>query len=175
MTDFGGGQYLVWDLETSVRLRLTNTKLSGPGNAVLSGLFLGPTASGSGTTVALASAALLPGPCAATPAAWASAAPRAGVPIGPPVADELAAPASTRVGLNMNMEGGRWTLSVAAPAGAKRIIEASDDLVNWTTLDTVTVSPDGLARFVDPSAANPPQRLYRAVVSAFAEATAASP
>ena len=35
--NFGGGQYWVWDIAGRVRFRITNT---GPGNAVLSGVFI---------------------------------------------------------------------------------------------------------------------------------------
>ena len=45
VSDFSGGTYLTWDLSGSVRIRVTN---AGGLNAVLSGLFFGSPADGSG-------------------------------------------------------------------------------------------------------------------------------
>jgi len=40
VTGFNGGQYLIWEIKGHVLIRLTNT---GPGNAVLSGIFFDPS------------------------------------------------------------------------------------------------------------------------------------
>ena len=45
-TNFGGGHYWVWDIAGRVRFRITNT---GPGNAVLSGVFIGASNPGAST------------------------------------------------------------------------------------------------------------------------------
>ena len=46
-------------------------------------------------------------------------------------------------------------------AGETYVVEVSEDLVKWETLDNVTVAADGEVRFVDPEAARLPQRFYR--------------
>ena len=51
------------------------------------------------------------------------------------------------------------TLSQARPK-QQYLIECTDDLVNWQTLTTLTIQPDGTASYVD-ATPNIPHRYYR--------------
>jgi hypothetical protein len=58
---FHGGEYLVWNVSGHVRIQVTNTGNSSP-NAVVSGLFFGPTVTNSGSTPVLNAVANLTAP-----------------------------------------------------------------------------------------------------------------
>jgi uncharacterized repeat protein (TIGR01451 family) len=56
---------------------------------------------------------------------------------------------------------GKFRLSVAGSAGVVFDVEASEDLVTWTRIGTVTGSSAGTVEFTDPDAAGRHQRFYR--------------
>jgi hypothetical protein len=56
--------------------------------------------------------------------------------------------------------GGRRLWVTGSPNAAYQI-EASDDLVTWISLGTIQ-EPTGVGSFIDPTAAEHPQRFYRA-------------
>ena len=61
------------------------------------------------------------------------------------------------------LSGGVLQVSMMGLAGQTYLIQASTDLVNWTTLTTLTLT-NGTGQFTDPATASYPQRFYRAVV-----------
>jgi hypothetical protein len=61
------------------------------------------------------------------------------------------------------LPGGVLQVSMTGLAGQTYLIQASTDLVNWTTLTTLTLT-NGTGQFTDPATASYPQRFYRAVV-----------
>jgi hypothetical protein len=57
---------------------------------------------------------------------------------------------------------GAFALTLLSPLGGKWDLQGSTDLLDWTTLGTITVTnPEML--FMDTAAAGLPQRFYRAV------------
>ena len=57
---------------------------------------------------------------------------------------------------------GARRLTILAPAGERCLLEASDDLIAWTPLATVSVEPDTEAvTFIDGDTTTHPQRFYR--------------
>jgi len=70
-----------------------------------------------------------------------------------------AAPAPTQ--MSSAMSAGQMILTVTGAAGSTHSIEASQDLVVWTVIGTVTVNDNGSFGFTDTNAANFPQRFYR--------------
>ena len=58
--------------------------------------------------------------------------------------------------------GGRFQFSLSADAGSVFQIQQSTDLVNWSTLGSVT-NVTGTVLFQDPGPANAPHRFYRAL------------
>lgn len=74
-------------------------------------------------------------------------------------------PRQLHVGCRLNVQADavlgalRWALT--GQAGARFLIEASADLVQWTPLATVT-NTTGWVEFTDPDRANFPHRFYRA-------------
>ena len=80
----------------------------------------------------------------------------------PPAAPQPAgsvAPTGTSAVPLFSIDAGAMVLRGAA--GEEYLVEVSEDLVKWETLDTVTVAADGEVRFIDPDAASFPQRFYR--------------
>ena len=68
--------------------------------------------------------------------------------------------------LNINMSAGESTGAKLTMAGIpNRVyqIQASTNLVVWTTLSTVTADPAGIIEFLDAAAKDYPHRFYRAV------------
>jgi hypothetical protein len=59
----------------------------------------------------------------------------------------------------MTAEGFHFTFQ--AEPGLRFAIEASDDLVHWTELDSVTTDGNGVGSFTDPSVTDVPHRYYR--------------
>jgi hypothetical protein len=68
-------------------------------------------------------------------------------------------PAQIQVGSFAN---GQFTLTVTGTINHPYDIEATEDLVTWTVIGTVTLDAGGSADFTDSDAANYPQRFYRA-------------
>jgi hypothetical protein len=66
------------------------------------------------------------------------------------------------------LSGGAVQVGVTGLAGQTYLIQASTDLVNWTTLTTLTLT-NGTGQFIDSSPANVNQRFYRAVVFSAAQ------
>ncbi len=67
--------------------------------------------------------------------------------------------------LKIDMSAGESTGAKITMAGIPNHgyqIQASTNLVDWTTLNTVTADPEGIIEFLDASAINYPQRFYRA-------------
>jgi hypothetical protein len=56
---------------------------------------------------------------------------------------------------------GQVVLSMSGLIGHTYNIEATEDLVTWTVIGTVTVGPGGPSEFTDPDAAGYPNRFYR--------------
>jgi hypothetical protein len=56
---------------------------------------------------------------------------------------------------------GQFTLTITGTINRPYDIEASEDLVTWTVIGTVTLDAVGSANFTDSDAANHPQRFYR--------------
>jgi uncharacterized repeat protein (TIGR01451 family) len=61
------------------------------------------------------------------------------------------------------LSGGVLQVSMMGLAGQTYLIQASTDLVNWSTLTTLMLT-NGTGQFADPATASYPQRFYRAVV-----------
>jgi hypothetical protein len=59
------------------------------------------------------------------------------------------------------MSDGQFTLNVSGTAGHTYAIEATEDLMTWTIIGTVTLDAGGSLDFTDTDAANYPQRFYR--------------
>jgi hypothetical protein len=57
--------------------------------------------------------------------------------------------------------GGQFTLTVSGPVGNTYNILATQDLISWTVIGTVTVGASGSLDFIDTNAANFPKRFYR--------------
>jgi hypothetical protein len=64
-------------------------------------------------------------------------------------------------GSNLKSSGAQLTMG-GTPGGVY-LVQASTDLVNWTTIETVTASPMGIISVLDNEVANYPYRFYRAV------------
>jgi hypothetical protein len=67
--------------------------------------------------------------------------------------------------LKINMPAGQSTgaqLTMAGIPNQVYQIQASTNLVNWTTLNTVTADPAGIIEFLDAAAIEYPRRFYRA-------------
>jgi hypothetical protein len=69
-------------------------------------------------------------------------------------------PAGT-VGRPERTETGRFRLPVAAEAGVRYTLEASQDLVTWEPLDETSIMPGAFLWFEDASASRHPHRFYR--------------
>jgi hypothetical protein len=59
-------------------------------------------------------------------------------------------------------EAGSFKMVIEGIAGTEVVIEASTDLVHWSSIVTNQLSPDGTLTFSDPGSTNLPTRLYRA-------------
>jgi pSer/pThr/pTyr-binding forkhead associated (FHA) protein len=60
--------------------------------------------------------------------------------------------------------GGAFAFSVAAPAGARYEIQSSDDLIQWTTLESGSVPASGVIPFTDTSTSSAVLRFYRVIL-----------
>lgn len=56
---------------------------------------------------------------------------------------------------------GERVLTIRGRIGQRYDIEATEDLITWTVISTVTMGDGGSMRFSDPDAANHPKRFYR--------------
>jgi hypothetical protein len=68
---------------------------------------------------------------------------------------------SAASGQSMTSSG--FTFQFSIPVGSTYVIQASTNLINWTSIAT-NVSATGTATFTDPAAANFGRRLYRVMV-----------
>lgn len=59
------------------------------------------------------------------------------------------------------LTGSGFRLRFRGEAGLRFAVEASDDLLQWTALETITIGADGAAVFTDTAAAALPHRFYR--------------
>jgi uncharacterized repeat protein (TIGR01451 family) len=64
---------------------------------------------------------------------------------------------------SLNIAGGQAELQFLAFPGERYVIQTSTDLVNWTTLTTVTANTSGVINYTDSSATGESRRFYRAV------------
>lgn len=61
----------------------------------------------------------------------------------------------------VRLSDGRWKLTLASVPGVPCEIQASEDLITWTTVAVLT-GPMGVLEFTEPDAENVPRRFYRA-------------
>lgn len=106
---------------------------------------------------------------AASRAAWTLAASQAELTDGWDVigAGEGSAVFATRApqaaSLAASLRAGTLELQITSEPGTRWQVQASTDLISWTTVDTLTTTASGTASFTDPSAASGPHRFYRAI------------
>ena len=93
--------------------------------------------------------------------ALAAAAPRAvGEPVAvPPQFVGLVPPAVSNEVPLLSIEADK--LQLRGKPGQEYLVEASEDLVNWEELGTLTIGLEGVVDFEDRDAANFQQRFYR--------------
>jgi hypothetical protein len=136
LTDFADGKYLVLDLQASVTIAVTNVKPSGPGNAVLSGVFIG----GPSTDSAPVPAEVI--------SLWQS---------------ELPFQANLNEGIKMaaGLSEGQFVFRLSGEAGTAYVVEVSADLVEWTNVGIVAINAEGWGEMIDGGALAHEQRYYR--------------
>lgn len=61
----------------------------------------------------------------------------------------------------LGVSGGPFVLTVSGTSSRAYDIEATEDLVNWTVIGTVTLDAEGSLDFADTNTAGFPQRFYR--------------
>jgi hypothetical protein len=62
------------------------------------------------------------------------------------------------------LNGGKWMqIQFAGVPGQKYQVQASTDMIHWTTLPTITMGSSGTATYVDKNAYKYPGRFYRVV------------
>jgi hypothetical protein len=82
----------------------------------------------------------------------------AGSPFAPEQRFSIGAPLITRL---LPQPGGTYVLSATGLPGLHCTVEASVNLVQWTGITNLVVSPGGLLEFRDLTATNYPWRFYR--------------
>jgi hypothetical protein len=62
---------------------------------------------------------------------------------------------------NPSINGGTFTLTITGVPG-QYILQGSSDLINWTTISTNSVPPQGTTQLIDPNASSFSYHYYRA-------------